>query len=61
MVKRSMVGFSKNPATLFAMYLQVSTSDPYGVDMVPCHSVVILFNPPSRINLKPLHYMCVDA
>ena len=42
--KRSVPGFSKNPATLFTMYLQVSTSDPSGVDMVPCRSVVILFN-----------------
>ncbi len=32
---KSMVGFSKNPAILFAMFLRGSTSDPSGVDMAP--------------------------
>ena len=41
---KSMVGFSKNPAIHFAMFLQGSTSDPSGIDMAPCRSVAILFN-----------------
>jgi hypothetical protein len=32
---KSMVGFSKNPAILFAMFRQGSISDPSGVDMAP--------------------------
>jgi hypothetical protein len=30
---KSMVGFSKNPAILFAMFRRGSISDPSGVDM----------------------------
>jgi hypothetical protein len=32
---KSMVGFSKNPAILFAMFRRGSISDPSGVDMAP--------------------------
>jgi hypothetical protein len=32
---KSMVGFSKNPAILFAMFRRGSISDPSGVDVAP--------------------------
>jgi hypothetical protein len=32
---KSMVGFSKNPAILFAMFCRGSIGDPSGVDMAP--------------------------
>jgi len=39
-----MAGFSKNPAILFAMFAEPrSISDPAGVDMSACCSVLILF------------------
>jgi hypothetical protein len=41
---KSMAGFSKNPAILFAMFRRGSISDPAGVDMSTCRSVPILFN-----------------
>ena len=49
---KSMAGFSKNPAILFAMFRQGSISDPAGVDMAPCRSVPILFNREAGVFLR---------
>jgi hypothetical protein len=49
---KSMVGFSKYPAILFAMFRRGSICDPAGVDMVPCRSVPILFNREAGIFLR---------
>jgi hypothetical protein len=51
MAKR-MVGFSKKPAILFAMFCQCSISDPAGVVMAPCRSVAILFNQDAGVFLQ---------
>jgi len=53
---KCVVGFSKNPAILFAMILQGSTSDPSGVDMAPCFSVAILFNREAGIFFEKVHH-----
>jgi hypothetical protein len=49
---KSMAGFSKNPAILFAMFRRASISDPAGVDMAPCRSVAILFHREAGVFLQ---------
>ena len=49
---KSMAGFSKNPAILFAIFCQCSISNPAGVIMAPRRSVAILFNQEAGVFLR---------
>ena len=56
-VVKTMAGFSKNPAILFAMFLQGSTSDPSGVDMAPMPVCVSDCDKNIAFFYKYVHYL----
>jgi hypothetical protein len=57
---KSMAGFSKNPAILFAMFCRVYESDPAGVDMAPCCNF-LQESPPSTLRVESVKTTPVPA